>query len=210
MEVFLKQVIHLWNAHWIGVLTSAGFVALGWMFGRWRAHNRWLRREFFDRINISLNILSNNQLQIRTLLEKPCRDVFLNSRICKNVVDAAKKTTAEDSLLPLPVEDYWYYLNPVLNEVSEQYSLGYLRRDAGEPVKSVQYLACITCEAAGTLRQRKVRAMLIQKDALTSLSAENPPQLESENHSTRWNTLQQLASEYRKEPKRFIELEICL
>ncbi|MFT5468148.1 MAG: hypothetical protein ACI8UO_003256 [Verrucomicrobiales bacterium] len=210
MKEFLTSLIDLWQAHWIGVLTSAGLVALGWLVGLWRARSRWRRKEFFDRLNVSLNILSDNRLQIRTLMEKSCDQVFLNAQLCRNVLKAAKKTTPEDSLLPLSLEDYWYYLNPVLNDVSEQYSVGYLRRDAGEQVKSVNYLVCLTCESAGTLRQRKIRAMLIQKNTLISLATDTPPEFESATHSTRWKTLKQLAKEYKREPKRFLELEICL
>ena len=55
-------------------------------------------------------------LLIRTLLEKSCEEIFLNKVAVETIVAAARKTTERNPLLPLPKEDYWYYLNAVLNE----------------------------------------------------------------------------------------------
>ena len=204
----MDQVLDFLKSNWEALIPPLVLLAIGWGIGTWRARHRWARKEFFDRLNVSLNIFADGKLQIRTLLEKQCEEVFLNSEITKAVINAAKRTTPEDSLLPLPIDDYWYYLNPVVNEVSEHFAIGYLRRDAGEPVKSKTYLIGLTCESAGALRQRKVRAMVIRKSVLTNLGDE-PPQFEAETHTTRWTTLKQLEAEYKREPARFMEIEIC-
>lgn len=208
MDNFIGALIDQWNKYWTELLVSAGIFCIGWVIGMWRARRRWAKKEFFDRLNVSLNILNGGKLQIRTLLEKNCDAVFLNAAITKAVIKAAKNTTPKDSILPLPLDDYWHYLNPVLNEISEHFASGYLRRDAGLPVNSEIYLLCLTCEAAGGMRQRKVRAMLMRKSVLTNLPAEKP-ELESSSHETRWTTLNQIAAEYKKEPERFLEMEIC-
>lgn len=209
MQKFLDVLFTAWQDHSTGIITSVILLGVGWMVGVWRARKRWEKKEFFDRLNVSLNILTDDrQLQIRTLLESHCEDIFLNAAITRDVIKAAKKTKESDSILPLPLKEYWYYLNPLVNEISERFSSGYLRRDAGEPVKTERYLVCLTSETAGSIRQRKIRAMVMRKSVLTNLG-EEAPTFESKGHSTRWKTLKQLEAEYKREPKRFIELEIC-
>jgi hypothetical protein len=97
----------------------------------------------------------------------------------------------------------------VLNEVAEKFSLGELRRDLGEPVRTEKYLLCLTSEASGEIRTRKVRAMLIQKYALENLPAE-PPRFEHPTHTFRWQTLRILAAELQKNPHQFLEMEISI
>jgi hypothetical protein len=51
------------------------------------------------------------------------------------VTAAAQRTTAENSLIPLPIEDYWYYLNAVLNELAEQFAVGPPKHDLNLEVR---------------------------------------------------------------------------
>lgn len=187
-------------------LLAAAFMA-SFLAGR-RARMQWERREFLDRLNVSLNSIDNGCLKIRTILEMDVRGIFLNRTAAERIVALSKKTTESDPLIPIPSSDRWYYLNAVLNEVSERFAVGQLRRDAGLKVDSHQYLLCLTCERAGAVRTHKIRAMLIRKDLLTSLPDETPS-YESPNHSTRWETLNFLAARYEDSPESFLELEIC-
>ena len=187
---------------------AAVFIGAGWLLGQRRAKAQWQKKEFFDRLNISLNTIAKGTLLIRTLVEKPCEEIFLNSVAVKQLTSAAPQTTAEDSVIPLPKEDYWYFLNSVLNEISEQFALGLMKRDLGLEVTAERYLICLTNECDGEIRTRKVRAMVVKKSLLTKLP-EKPPKFESPNHATRWRTLQQLATGFEKEPHRFLEMEIC-
>jgi len=127
----------------------------------------------------------------------------------ETVLEASRKTTANDSTLPLPKGDYWYYLNSVLNEIAEKFALGAVRRDLGQPVQVASYVICLTCESAGELKTRKVRAMLIQKRLLEALPPECP-QFESPHHTTRWETLKQLSAERVRNPHKFLEIEIAI
>ena len=102
----------------------------------------------------------------------------------------------------------WYYLNSVLNDVAEKFADGAIRRDMGQEVTLETYVICLTCESAGDLRTRKVRAMLIQKKVLENLPAECPL-LESPHHTTRWETLKQLAAERLRNPHKFLDIEIA-
>lgn len=195
--------------HGVKVVTGALLAAAGWYLGRRRARADWTKREFYDRLNISLNTMVDGTLRIRTLSEKRLDEIYLNKVAADAVQSAAQRTTLQDCTLPLSKEDYWFYLNAVLNELSEQFAHGFLLRDLGAPVRTGRYLVSLTSEAAGEVRMRKTRAMVVQKSLLTNLPGE-APQFESGHHGTRWATLNQLAAEYRKNPWKFIEVELCV
>ncbi|QDT16829.1 hypothetical protein [Alienimonas californiensis] len=216
----LDAVFQRIQNHWIELLTAAAFTLVGWFLGHRRAKSNWRKREFFDRVNFSLNSLAPAEkqadgqpgprtLRIRTLAEMNAGDVFLNAAARDAVTASARRTTAADPTLPLPQEDYWFYLNAVLNELSERFAAGLLRRDLGQQVRGEIYLVSLTCEAAGAMRQRKVRAMVIRKDLLLDLP-EGEPTYEAPTHTTRWETLRFLAAEYGRNPWKFLEVELCL
>ena len=205
---------HLWSTvsdqihdHGAKILTGALLMAIGWFFGNRKARRNWRKREFFDRLNISLNTIRDGKLQIRTLVEKRADDIYLNSAATAEIIRAAQRTTPQDATLPLPEADYWYYLNPILNELSEQFAGGLLKRDQGVPATMARYLIALTSECAGDLRMRKVRAMVIQRALLEQLPPE-PPTFESPHHHTRWDTLQQLAAEWKVRRWKFVEVEL--
>lgn len=174
-----------------------------------RARSKWKNHNFLDRLNVSLTGIHEGKLQIRTVLEMDCADIFLNPAAAKTVVELAGKTTVDDPLLPIPKQDCWQYLNAVLNEISERFAAGQLKREMGQPVVRDVFLLCLTCEKAGPVRTQKVRGMLVRKAFLTALPKEEPT-YESPSHQTRWVTLQQMATQFQKHPERFIEMEICL
>ena len=209
MEQILKAITEWLDDNWLKFLTGLLLASAGWFLGQWRARRKWQKKEFLDRLNVSMNTIQDGRLLIRTVLEKSCREIFLNDLAVAAVTDASQKTTEGDPTLPLPKDDYWYYLNSVLNEVGEQFAAGQIRRDMGQNVTREAYLICLTSECAGAARTRKVRAMLVQKKLLENLPAE-PPTLEAESHTTRWKTLQFLSLEMQSAPHKFIEVEICL
>ena len=210
LEQVLASLRDLIVDHWVKFLTGLGFMAVGWLIGKRRARAEWRKKEFYGRLNVSLNILEPGQpLRIRTLIEKSCQDVFLNKVAVETVLAAARETTVSDPILPLPKEDYWYYLNAVLNELAEKFAVGTLKRDLGKPVSTAVYLICLTSEAAGDVKTRKVRAMTIRKDVLLALP-ETPPPFERESHHNRWDTLKVLAARYRTRPEQFLEVELSV
>jgi hypothetical protein len=209
LHQILEVISDYFHDHWVKFATAALFMAVGWFFGKRRARAEWKRREFNDRVNISLNAIREGTLVIRTLMEHSCTDVFLNSVAVQTLADAARNTSPADPLLELPQQDYWYYLNAVLNKMGEKFSDGQIRRDLGLPVTTATYLMCLTSESAGEVRTRKIRAMVIQKKLLESLP-EKDPKFESPNHATRWQTLKYLAKEYKVDPYKFLAVEICI
>jgi hypothetical protein len=196
-------------SHWFKFATALACIAAGWYLGKWRARKIWKRKEFFHRVNISLNSFGSGKLLIRTLMEKDAEQIFQNSTAVEHVIAAARRTTADDPIVPLPKDDYWYFLNAVLNAVTELFAEGEIRRDLGLPVRSERYLLCLTREVEGDLRMQKIRVMVIQKKILQGfLDAE--PQLERTVHLTRWQTLRRLAAAYREHPYKFMEMEITV
>lgn len=208
MKELVDAIFEQLSDHWAKIVTAAIFALVGWYFGKRKAAADWQKREFYDRMNISLNIFRDGKLKIRTLNETRCELIFHNAKAAKQVIEAARKTTIEDPILRLPKEDYWYYLNAVLNEISEQFAIGSVREDLGLSVTCDDYLICLTSEADGGLRMRKVRALVIKKSLLIKLPEEQP-QLERASHSTRWQTLHKLAKAYQVDPERFLSVTIC-
>lgn len=209
MAPLIEGLVEWLQGNWVKAVGSLGLLALGWVVGRWRAQQRWRSKEFLDRLNFSLNLIEVGVLRIRTLIEKDCDDVFLNREALVRLRRVVGKTTPEDPLIPIYREEVWYYLNAALNEVSEKFAEGHLRRDNGLAVTTSRYLLCLTNEADGEVRTRKMRVMLIRKELLENLPAD-APRLESPSHATRWRTLQQMAKAYRQTPFKFIEVELSL
>jgi hypothetical protein len=196
--------------HWVKFLSGFAVLAIGWFLGKRRARSEWKRKTFYDRLNVSLNIIEPGKpLRIRTLLEKSCQDVFLNKVAVETVIAAGQKTSERNPILPLPKDDYWYYLNAVLNELAERFATGEVKRDLGVPVVTKKYLICLTSEVAGDLRTRKLRAMVIGKELLESLPAD-PPEFERPWHHNRWDTLKAMALAWRERPHQFLEMEISV
>ncbi|MCA9057161.1 MAG: hypothetical protein KDA85_01620 [Planctomycetaceae bacterium] len=209
MDEFFQEVSEQIREHWVKFLTAAAFTIVGWILARMRAARDWKKREFFNRINFSLNSIVDGTLQIRTLCEKPCSEIFLNKVAVDRLIKSAQQTTETNPFVPVPQEDSWFYLNAVLNELSEQFAEGLLRRDAEMPCRAIRYVLCLTNESDGDLRTRKIRAMVIRRDLLTNLPKDQP-KMERAHHSIRWRTLQQMQATLMKEPWRFIDVELVI
>jgi len=209
MDEVLKTITDALMNHWGKVAVGATFMLVGWIVGWWRARRSWQKKEFFGRINFSLNSIRDGKLKIRTVMEKGCDEVFLNQVAVSTILDAATRTTEKDPIIPLGKEDYWFYLNSALNEVSEKFAGGFIRRDAGQDVKTNLYVLCLTNESDGAIRTRKIRAMLIRKEDLLNLP-EEMPELESKNHVTRWKTLVHMAEIFESKPHQFFTVELVV
>ena len=74
MQQLLETIRDFARDNSMKLISAALFTLFGWMFGRWRATRSWKRREFFNRLNISLNTIHDGKLLIRTVLEKTCEN----------------------------------------------------------------------------------------------------------------------------------------
>lgn len=208
MQEVLESLLSYFTGNWpelIWIIATAGIAS--YLAGT-RSRKLWQKREFLDRLNVSLTRIQGGRLQIRTILEMDVVDIFLNHAAANKLVALAKSTTADDPILAIPDADRWFYLNSVLNEISERFAAGQLRRDIGLTVKTEEYLICLTCERAGSIRTQKIRAMLVRKKLLEGLPDEEP-RYESPNHAARWQTLQVMAKRWRSDPSQFLSIELC-
>jgi len=209
MPAIVDVVIGLLRDHWPALVFSLVGLFAGAAWGRWRAWRQWSRKEFLHRLNVSLNTIQDGCLRIRTVLEKDLLDVLLNRVAVDEVLVAASKATEQDPMLPIPEKDAWYLMNGVLNEVSELFAVGLVKKDLALDVAAARYLLCLTYEVAGAVRTHKARAMLVQRETLENLPQEMP-KLESPTHVDRWSTLQRMARAWRETPYLFLEVEIAV
>ncbi len=208
MSELVSTILEYLEDNWMKVVWGILIAGVGWYFGRRRAQASWKKQEFLNRVNVSLNRIENGVLQIRTISEKLAEEVFLNQHASEKMQSYAVKTTAENPVLPIPNGEQWFYLNSVLNEVSEKFSDGLIRHDMGLDVKTETYVLCLTCECGGELKTRKVRAMLIKKSLLQGLGDE-APRFEQPQHQLRWKTLKFLQSRLTSHPNDFMEVVIA-
>jgi hypothetical protein len=195
----------------VAAITSAASFLFGRYYGRYRARRDWEKKEFLDRVTLSLNIFADGFLKIRTIMERSLSEVFLNQHAVEQVLAAAKRTTVADPILPIPKADRWYLLNFVLNAVAEHFVEGQIKLDAGLPVTKVRYALFLTCELVGDERIRKVRAMLVKQEHLVSYPyPDSLPKLENPWHDVRVATLRRAAALYLAEPDNFLTLEVCV
>ena len=195
----------------VTVVTSAASFVVGRYWGRYKASREWKRKEFLNRVIVSLNIFADGFLKIRTVMERSLEEVFLNRLAIDKVWAAAKKTTADNPIMPIAPADRWYLLNFVLNAVAEHFVAGNIRQDSGQQVNVVKYALFLTCELVGDERIRKVRAMLVKQEHLTNFPyPDTLPKLENAWHDNRVHTLRKAADLYKKEPDNFLTLEVCV
>ena len=207
MDELMRAISEQITNHWMKAAVAGAFMLVGWFVGKRRARANWRKRQFYNRLNVSLNMLNDGTLKIRTIVEEPMKEVFLNQAAADLVVKAARQTTADDPLLPIPEADRWFVHNEVLNQLAERFCEGQIRQDLGMPVTGAMYIIGLTCEKAGDMRTHKVRAMMMRKDTLLNLPKEMP-KFERRSHETRFRTLEQLAKRYHERPDDFIEMAI--
>lgn len=195
----------------VAIVTSTATFFAGRWWGQYKANRQWQKKEFLDRITVSLNIFAGGYLKIRTVMERSLSEIFLNKVAIAKIWAAARATAPDRPVMPIPKEDRWYLLNFVLNAVAEHFVNGHVKQDAGQPVATVKYALFLTCELSGEIRIHKVRAMLVREDLLLDFPyADAMPQLERDWHSDRIKTLRQAAELYKKEPDNFLTLEVCI
>jgi hypothetical protein len=195
----------------VAVVSAVTSFLIGRYWGRYKAHREWSRKEFLNRIIVSLNIFAEDKLKIRTVMERSLEEVFLNQIAVEKILAAAKSCTPDKPILPIPPADRWYLLNFVLNAVAEFFVMGQVKQDLGEPVKVGRYALFLTAELVGDERIRKVRAMLIKLEHLVSFPyPDTMPAFENPWHEDRVRTLRHAAELYAKEPDHFLILEVCI
>ncbi len=198
--------------YWPEVMLSAVSLVVGGALGRWQASRRFARREFFDRVNVSLNYVQDGKFLIRTLLERGSTEVFRNPAMARKVARAATERHG-GPILALPDDDYWVYLNAVLNVISEQFADGFVRQESKMQTAELEYLLFLTSEYSPASRQRKIRAMLIREDLLMNIEEVQLPRFRNAYHQARWESLREVRAEWvesKGQTPRIREIAICV
>ncbi|MEK7487388.1 MAG: hypothetical protein AABZ60_23920, partial [Planctomycetota bacterium] len=149
-------------------------------------------------------------LKLRTIFEKDIHDIFLNDQAIGIVRERAMQTQPGHPVLLFEKEDAWFILNYVLNEISEKFAQGLIKRDMGLPTTTKNYLFCLTCEREGALRIQKIRIMLMEKEKFEKFPMEGELVLDSPIHTIRVKTLRHMKELYQKEPHHFMRVEISI
>jgi hypothetical protein len=209
-DSFWVDFVGKWGA---GVLIFLCTTALSYVLGRLaerrRANREWSEKRFLGRINICVNSFVDGCLKIRSLTERSLEEVFLNPVAVQKVRAAVARTTVQEPLLPLAIEDCWFLLNFVLSAFSERFSGGVIRYDAGQPVKALRYRLFLTCEKVGDDRIHKVRALLVREEVLGDFPYhESMPALEDPCHADRIDTLRCAARLFKTHPHYFMRVEL--
>lgn len=198
----------------VQIVTAVILITVGILWGRWRAIVAWRKKEFKDRVLLSLNCIEKKDdklvLKLRTLFERNIHDVLQNDMM-ENIVNGAISDVHEnDPILRLPPEDAWYVLNAILNRMSELFAAGFLRQEMGLAPGCKRYTFCLTFEKEGGIRIQKLRVMLIEKEKLLNFPENAQWVLESDKHKFRLQTLSFLKKELQKNPHLFMDIELCV
>lgn len=207
---FIHDVIH---DHWIKVLCTLGVSALVWWWRRRTKKQHWRARTFLSRVITSVDFIQGNLLKIRTLWEQEIHEVLLSNEEATEVVLAAAEATKKggDPFLEIPIPDYWYVLNAVLNELAEGFQEGTLALANGSTAfRTVRYIFGITCEKGDGIRAQKIRVIMVSEDYLSQLALGKieKPEFESPTHELRWLTHQQMAHRYEKKSVSLMAIDL--
>jgi hypothetical protein len=205
LQAFFNTVKPVFDAA-IGFL----FGLLVGLFARYRSRKAWQRGHLIEQLNVSLNVLSGDELKIRTILERPIGEIILNQHARERVIAASKKTTDDDPLILLPGADHSFILNYILNATAEHFSAASVRADLGIPTLSAKYALFLTCEPATDERHRKIRAMLLKRDLMENFPYDDGalPKLERPHHADRIKTLRVASRKFKENPELFPMLEL--
>ena len=163
-----------------------------------RERYEWKSGRFGKRVNISLNVLANGVLRIRTVHEHTMQDIFLSSYARKLLAKAAKKTTISDPFLHFENErDAWLVYNDVINMISSMYSGHMLSAAAQGRLDETQFLIAITWERDEEVRIQKYRVLLVQENVLNELESRSNPDLEVPHHRPRIAALQMMRKQFQ-------------
>jgi hypothetical protein len=103
----------------------------------------------------------------------------------------------------VPEDDYKAAYGPLISLVSEKCSNEFaIDLALGRPMEEHRFVIGLTFEKLNNRRARHLRAMVMWEQTLLNLMSDYP-QMEKEEHRTRYRTLQAIARQYRAHPERF-------
>jgi len=137
--------------------------------------------------------------------QKPKRERrSLGERITDMFASVTVTENGRSKRVPLMREDdYRATYAPLISLISEKCTNDdSIDLALGRPMDEHRFVIALTFEQLNTRRARHLRAMVVWEKALLDLPAETP-QVDHEEHKTRYHTLVAIAREYRAHPERF-------
>ena len=193
--------------HWLKIVCGVLLAFGGTLLARWKQRRDYYKREFLQRLNLSLNYIEDGVLRIRTIFEMNLGEVLFNQELVNQVLKAAKDKTV---LLKMDKDTQWLVNNSILNEIAERFSEGQIAHERGMPVCIAKYAFCLTCEKDDDVRVRKLRVMLVQESMMDRLLNGKPPQYERPYHNVRWNTLRDMAKAWSGKGNQVATMDISI
>jgi hypothetical protein len=164
----IERFLDAMRPHWNTLALTVTWLGIAVVYLRRRAH--WRRKTFLAQVNFSLNYVVGRHLAMRTLIESPAHEVWLNDYGVHMIFAAAQKTTVEQPFILLrDAADRDFVNRAVLNVLSERFAEAFVASALGIPVRSGTFLFAITCEKYDKIRTLKLRVLVIQEDALAEL-----------------------------------------
>jgi hypothetical protein len=162
------EFLHEMRHHWSTLALIITWVGVAVVYVKRRA--AWMRKQFLNQVNFSLNYITGDTLAMRTLVENKAPDVWLNEYGVNKVFAAAGKTTVENPFIVLEDQTDQDFINrAVLNVLSEKFADAFLSAALGMPVKHASFCFAITCERYSEIRTLKLRVLIMEEKVLTNL-----------------------------------------
>ena len=197
---WLAPIVEFLKSYGTGLTLIVTWGTLLWVYLGKRSD--WSRKQFLDQVNFSLNLVVDGQLVMRTLVEMPAQEVWLNDLGVGQVRNAAKRTTPDQPFIDLEKpEDMDFANRAVLNVLSEEFAEAYLAQSLGLPVKFETYRFAITMERYDDIRTLKMRVLLVKESELEALFVPEgcPVTAKNQQYASRLKTLQQMHTLHTRE-----------
>jgi hypothetical protein len=164
----ISHFFEFMKPHWNTLALTATWIGIAIVYYRRRAH--WRRKSFLAQVNFSLNYVVGPHLAMRTLVEAPANEVWLNEYGVRMIFAAAQKATVEQPFILLRDRADNDFLNrAVLNVLSERFAETFVATALGVPVRRGTFVFAITCEKYDEIRTLKLRVLLIEEKTLLEL-----------------------------------------
>lgn len=168
----IRHILMEMRPHWNTLALVLTWVGIGVVYLRRR--KQWHRKQFLAHVNFSLNYVQGTGLVMRTLLERPASDVWLNDYGVRMVLAAAHRTTVEEPFIRLRhPRDVEFANRAVLNLLSERFADTFLAASLGVPVRKALFCFAITCEKYEEIRTHKLRVLIVEEKMLKDLFGPN-------------------------------------
>jgi hypothetical protein len=133
--------------------------------------------------------------RVRRRWRERVHDMLASAEVVENGRSQRVRLARED--------DYKATYGPLISLVSEKCSNdNAIDLALGRPMEEYRFVIALTFEKLNNRRARHLRAMVMWEDALRSLPADCP-QVDIEEHKTRYRTLQAIARQYAANPECF-------